>query len=327
MQINYTSTAYNSQNIRLQPKPTPKGGLASLLSVGQTLLPWTQPINNLCTAIYAGMLPSEYQRVRQQRGGVFDDWNHKTLTVYTGSNALNVMNILALVGQAFVLWGGGVVLASCLLFWLIGVESEKIITVFLWYLIPLGLPGLIVWQYKGLHLSGKFRLKCIERKLAAIKFFELSRETGMVTLFAKDGSVVFSHPFLEFDCIFESSVMMNGVYVHRLMLKHRYSTHLEGIPLHNMMTIKDIESEYYNLWNMIQMYMDISQPLPDAYYLEEFREFDPTTKAYDEHIGRNPRFWRDMTDEKFVEVMSTIDAEQRASRVQLGPEINIFQAA
>ena len=47
-------------------------------------------------------------------------------------------------------------------------------------------------------------------------------------------------------------------------------------------------------WDMLQRYMDVSQPLPDIPRLEPFRDLDPTTAEHDRHTGRDPCYWRDL---------------------------------
>lgn len=73
-------------------------------------------------------------------------------------------------------------------------------------------------------------------------------------------------------------------------------------------------AEYYRLWNMIQRYMDISQPMPDILVLEPARERDPTTAAYDKQTGRNPRYWRDMSDEEYQQTLKKSQISKKSAR-------------
>ncbi|WP_386080091.1 hypothetical protein ACFIOZ_17785 [Vreelandella sp. F11] len=52
-------------------------------------------------------------------------------------------------------------------------------------------------------------------------------------------------------------------------------------------------------WDMLQRFMDTSQPLPDSPQWEQFRPLDPATLEWDKETGRPPRYWRDMDDETF----------------------------
>ncbi|MCL1122969.1 hypothetical protein [Shewanella surugensis] len=168
--------------------------------------------------------------------------------------------------------------------------------------------------------------------LKAKKHYELNRKTGMVTLFKGSGKALFSHPFHEFDCILTSSPTPQGVMNYGLFLVHRYNGYSYGVPLHSLMPGSPLVKEYHYLWNMVQAYMDVTSPMPDILVLEEARERDPTTKAFDAQglrgttFGvaitkktaaknvkkgelRNPRdshFWRNMSDDDFEQTLKTI---------------------
>ncbi|GAA0232330.1 hypothetical protein GCM10009084_17460 [Marinomonas primoryensis] len=83
--------------------------------------------------------------------------------------------------------------------------------------------------------------------------------------------------------------------------------------------------EYHRFWNMVQRYMDISQPLPDILVLEPARQRDPTTITYDKEHNRNSRYWRDMTDDEFAKKMDEIEKVQKNTPAT-GKSINIFEA-
>ncbi|MGT0149901.1 hypothetical protein ACT691_11450 [Vibrio metschnikovii] len=59
---------------------------------------------------------------------------------------------------------------------------------------------------------------------------------------------------------------------YNLMLVHRYHNYSVGVPIGNLIGSNERVAEYYRLWNMIQRYMDISQPMPDILVLEPARE-------------------------------------------------------
>ncbi|WP_447894196.1 hypothetical protein [Vreelandella sp. GE22] len=48
--------------------------------------------------------------------------------------------------------------------------------------------------------------------------------------------------------------------------------------------------------------MDVSQPLPDVPALEIHRPNDPKTVEVDERKGRNPRYWRDMSEAEVKQI-------------------------
>ncbi len=53
----------------------------------------------------------------------------------------------------------------------------------------------------------------------------------------------------------------------------------------------DNPEDIYVMWHFIQMYMDISRPLPDIPALELYREQDPCTRRYDQRHHRDPEYW------------------------------------
>ncbi|MGB0942519.1 MAG: hypothetical protein ACPGUE_08970 [Marinomonas sp.] len=97
-----------------------------------------------------------------------------------------------------------------------------------------------------------------------------------------------------------------------------------GIPLHLLLGSDHNVREYNVLWNMIQRYMDVSQPLPDCIILEESRESDPVTVAYEKVTGRNPRYWRDMTDEEYLAALKKLNKAQQEN-TESAPLIDIIK--
>ncbi len=159
--------------------------------------------------------------------------------------------------------------------------------------------------------------------MKAHKLFELNRQSGMVTLFDGHNRPRFSHPFIEFDCVLMSGPTPQGHLNYNLMLVHRYQNYHVGVPLGQLIGPNERLLEYHRLWNMVQRYMDISQPLPDIMILEPARAKDPATVAYDKAHHRDPRYWRDMSDEVFEQTLEEIAKLQKTQPVG-GPEINIF---
>jgi hypothetical protein len=51
---------------------------------------------------------------------------------------------------------------------------------------------------------------------------------------------------------------------------------------------------------------------------------DPTTIAYDKEHNRNPRYWRDMTDDEFKQKMDEIEKAQK-NIPATGKPIDIFK--
>lgn len=142
--------------------------------------------------------------------------------------------------------------------------------------------------------------------------WELNRRTGQVTVFAtpvKRGNawqVAHTLPFHEFDCYLQSTPSHQGLPQFNLVLAH-YSREAHVALVGMFGTSNRMEQQA--AWDMLQRYMDTSQPLPDTPQWEMFRSLDPTTLAHDRRSGRAPRYWRDMDDATFRRKM---DEHQQA---------------
>ena len=135
--------------------------------------------------------------------------------------------------------------------------------------------------------------------------WELNRRTGMVTVFANPAKkrtawqVEHQLPFHEFDCYLQSTPSHQGLPQFNLSLVHyRQEVH---VALVGMFGATSSHVEQRAAWDMVQRYMDTSQPLPDTPLWEEFRPLDPTSLEHDRRNGRPPRYWRDMDDETFAQ--------------------------
>ncbi|PSV30008.1 hypothetical protein C9J44_21075 [Photobacterium sp. GB-27] len=170
---------------------------------------------------------------------------------------------------------------------------------------------LIWWSFS--FFNGKLPIKTL---------FSLSRETGMVTLYGFGNKVRFSHPFVEFDCYLTTSPTPQGFINYQLFLVHRYNGYKHGVPIGRFINGSRDLDEYKRLWNMIQAYMDVSQPLPDIPMNEPFRHKDSATVAYDKAHHRKPDFWFSMDDEAFEQAVTKI-VEKQNSEPPLGEVIPI----
>ncbi|EWG99003.1 hypothetical protein Q427_27400 [Halomonas sp. BC04] len=135
--------------------------------------------------------------------------------------------------------------------------------------------------------------------------WELNRRTGMVTVFANPAKkstawqVAHQLPFHEFDCYLQSTPSHQGLPQFNLSMVHyRQEVH---VALVGMFGATSSHVEQRAAWDMVQRYMDTSQPLPDVPVFEMYRELDPTTLSHDQRTGRPPRYWRDMDDETFAQ--------------------------
>ena len=138
---------------------------------------------------------------------------------------------------------------------------------------------------------------------------ELNRQIGMVSFAQGKKKQPLVAPFIEFDGYVERVVQRGGIF-YRLMFVHRYTG--EQFNQTSLSAIVEHQHEVRATWDMLQRYMDVSQPLPDVPRLEPFRHLDPTTAEHDRQIGRDPRYWRDLDLETWKE---SEGAEKRQAQV------------
>ncbi|WP_019590087.1 MULTISPECIES: hypothetical protein [unclassified Thioalkalivibrio] len=150
----------------------------------------------------------------------------------------------------------------------------------------------------GLIHLGAFLLKPFHGVIAARsqryldnRRSEFNRRTGRVRFARGRRKPPLEAPFVEFDAYLERVVQRGGIF-YRLMFVHRYSG--EQFNRTSLSGVVDHDHEVRALWDMIQRYMDITQPMPDVPRLEPFRARDPVTAEHDRQTGRDPRFWRDL---------------------------------
>ena len=93
-----------------------------------------------------------------------------------------------------------------------------------------------------------------------------------------------------------TSTGCNIIFVH----KDDKSLQFSSVGLANFTSIADGLA----WWDFIQCYMDVAEPLPNVPTLDVCRHLDPTTAKHDLAIGRDPRYWRDMSEQAYQ------DAEQ-----------------
>ncbi|WP_234911462.1 hypothetical protein, partial [Vibrio anguillarum] len=310
--------AYNSEQLTLQPPKEAQGFLRRVLTKGQ-VFPFTKANETISLALARETKPSAMQSYNQDN--LF--WDEKDLNsealsgwsqfyfIIVGMVKVSLILVLPLgyLISLLPLFGEG----GWKTFW----ELFYSLTVYV------TLPFLLIYGHFKLVSAGHLFLAPF---LKSKRVYSLNRQTGMVTLFKKGNKERFSHPFIEFDCVLMSAPSPQGHLNYNLMLVHRYHDYSVGVPIGNLIGSNEMVAEYYRLWNMIQRYMDISQPMPDILVLEPARERDPTTAAYDKQTGRNPRYWRDMSDEEYQQTLKKI-AEQQKNQPDSGPVLNVFSSS
>ncbi|UYG05548.1 hypothetical protein OCT51_09375 [Halomonas sp. LR3S48] len=159
---------------------------------------------------------------------------------------------------------------------------------------------------------------------------EFNRQTGMVSFAQGKKKPPLKAPFVEFDGYVERVVQRGGIF-YRLMFVHRYTG--KQFNQTSLSAIVDHKHEVHATWDMLQRYMDVSQPLPDVPRLEPFRHLDPTTAEHDRQTGRNPRYWRDLDLEAWkagegaAHLKAQIEYPWSHQRCQLTPQLGKVEMA
>ena len=227
-------------------------------------------------------------------------WNHQQIRFLNGKAFVGLTAMLLLIPYVWggvVLVGGGMLVLYCVE--LLGLPSflkfiMGLVVALAW--IPLSIYLLIKtmpWVMGGFALLlrpfDKLLGKLLDRGLDAGES-SFNRETGEVS-FALPGGKKLTAPFEEFDAYVERVIQHGGIF-YRLMFAHPYTD--KQFSQTSLSRIEPTKEEVMALWDTLQRYMDVSQPLPDMPRLEPFRHLDPVTAEHDQRTGRNPRFWRDL---------------------------------
>lgn len=230
-------------------------------------------------------------------------WSHRRIGFLNGKQGLKAMILVVPFVWILFLWLGG---PGVMIWGLSGLESLSQLPGFLVATFVLvfffGWIAFAIWAtpYTTNWLMGAgmaFVLKPFQKALNQRLdvtlddgYSEFDRITGQVRLALGRGRI-FEAPFVEFDAYVERIIQHGGIF-YRLMLVHRYTQ-----KTFNKTSLSNIEAqknEVLALWDMLQRFMDISEPLPDVPRLEPFRHLDLITLESDNQTGRAPRYWRDL---------------------------------
>ncbi|NIY85410.1 hypothetical protein [Vibrio hepatarius] len=315
----YQDTAFNSKKrYLLSPQNSEKNLLKKVLKSGSRRLPFSNPISEISIRVDTENKPGLIERLRKIKPSLEPFWDHEKLIVERPSKWFRLYYFLSALGKGLIAIALPLFTLVCLL---LGVLNEEVFTlVFFPALQWIFLPAALLWLQVKLMDRGYWTPTWI---MTSKKVFTLNRRTGMVTLYKGNGKERYSHPLVEFDCVLVSAPSQQGLMNYSLMLVHRYNGSMHGVPLSSLTTPNESVSEYYRIWNMILCYMDVSQPLPDCLILEESRHLDPVTAEYDKKTGRNPRYWRDMSEEEYKATLEAIRNKQQG-KPETGPELDIF---
>lgn len=296
--VSHETMGFRTDQIPFLPKP-----VKNRKQLGQDL----QPVGD-----YAGVEPyyrvcvdaGEVQHQEQSTPEAFMShdwwWDYRQIRFLNGKIFIGLSVLLLLIPYVWggvVMVGGGVsavyvanlaTIPSFLKFFLIILVGFGWIAVSL-YIIIKTTPWIMGGFALLLRPFDKLLAKLLDRGLEAGESY-FSRETGEVS-FAVSGGKKLTAPFEEFDAYVERVIEAGGIF-YRLMFVHRYTG--KQFSQTSLSRVEPVKEEVMALWDMLQRYMDVSQPLPDVPRLEPFRHLDPVTAEHDKQTGRNPRFWRDL---------------------------------
>ena len=207
-----------------------------------------------------------------------------------------------------------------------GVVGSLIICVYTCQSVMNGLIRFFAWLLTPFHpLIARRAKRYMQNRCSAF-----NRQTGWVSFAQGKKKPPFEAPFIEFDGYLERIIQRGGVF-YRLIFVHRYT----GKSFHNtsfssfLSHTHDVHAE----WDMLQRYMDVSQPMPDIPRLEPFRHLDPITAEHDRRTGRDPRYWRDLdldawkVAEGAARRKAQIDYPWSRKRCRLTPQIGQVEMA
>ncbi|OOE32518.1 hypothetical protein BZG04_15115 [Salinivibrio kushneri] len=313
---------YNTEQLQLQSAKPPHGFLQRLLTKGQ-VFPFTKANDTIALSLAGEVTPSYIKEIESDNKSLY--WNEERLNSEALSGWSQFYTFLLTMTKILLILFLPLAYLVFLYPLLFGYASwdkrwDDWLMVSYGLTLYFTLPCLLIWGHYKLVCKGYYFLAPF---LKSKRVYSLNRQTGMVTLYKRGNKVRFTHPFIEFDCVLMSAPSPQGHLNYNLMLVHRYQPYSVGVPISNLIGTNERVVEYQRLWNMIQRYMDVSQPMPDLLVLEEARAKDPVTAAHDQQTGRDPRYWRDMSDDTYKKTLAEI-AEQQKTSPATGPKINIF---
>ncbi|EDM46606.1 hypothetical protein [Marinobacter algicola] len=174
--------------------------------------------------------------------------------------------------------------------------SDGILPTLLFFFLPL----LLCWGI-GRFLEIKYPKVVYQQPKGPL--WELDRRTGMVTLFkdpekeGQSGEIRGEAPFHEWDGYLLSLPDHQGNIWYRLVLVHK--TQEWALPMNQLLAATTNREDVLAYWDLVRQYMDVTKPLPDIPLFEAYRHLDPTTRSHDEKKGRDPLYWRDMSEQDY----------------------------
>lgn len=322
----YAKTAYRADAIPEQSYAPQNEMLRGRIL--ETRLPWGSYVGvNPTTYQYSDLWFQEYKYI----GDDYHDYTMINETRWSKRVDENIGTLYRLMRFIFVIYshgfsfirtgggvGGGVIFTGIAVFTcLVGTLGQLFVEEPQFPFVLFGVP-LAVATFCGiatlfLQLWEKHELRFYKSNRNWSNDYAFCRRTGMVMTSRGD------FPFYEFDAYIEMRVGTQGSQFHSFKVIHRYP-HRSPDPLTNKtplefsFAVDGSIAQRYAAWDMLQRYMDVSQPLPDVPELEPFRHLDPTTKAFDEagKRGRPATYWRDLYANSSEEELKALRETHRA---------------
>ena len=308
-----TQTPYNSTHFVTMRPPANNTAILTLAKKLGKRLPFTTPNNQICTDLVKEHLPSTLD------GSSFIDESKLSCSIY--NTLTEILHVIAALSQGYWTLFFPFIFSAGIITDLLAPKGDEY---YFLTLTPNPLNTTFIGIFIVAFILSSIWINVLKQKIklpgiGAQKFFELNRRTGMITRFERNEEL-YSYPVTDFDCYLMTHFTNKGFPRYSLELYPRYKNTKKSISLSTLLSKEFTNTdEYLRLWNMIQRYMDTSQPLPDISILEEFRAKDPVTATYDKETRRNSHYWREMTDEEYITNLKQIDYEQENSNPLGGP--------
>ena len=291
----YTNTAYDSSLPKLDSRasrfskqvPIVKGGITEPLSAyhfepleGSDLIGGTDfkadlfynETHGISDRIKSFRYPRDYIRSVKLKASRYRLYNQSTWTYW--------LDLIAVIGLYAAIVGAPLgFIALMFLFLISKMQTWQVFFYDVKYCAILAIVGYSTYRI----------LNYIASILPDKKSDYIDRRTGMITFSKNLDKEKSDIPFV--DCnsyLFTDNTSGMNKY---LLYVDRYYGGCVSISVNTTLDV-------YLLAAYLKEFMDISKPLPDVPELEAFRDQDPVTAEYDKKIGRNPRYWRDMSLEK-----------------------------
>nr|WP_315448832.1 hypothetical protein [uncultured Pseudomonas sp.] len=340
----YAQTAYGTNEMPQQERSTERSWI---MRFAKGRLPWGNTDNVCPIGFVEDYSPNDlrYQeklqqdRDKQLAAGTYSSTPYKSINFHMTDDHERFRYALLPASSHFWIYMSGVGRVLFFLFFLVSIptyflgistgdesiwESTQIMfkVFFSWIL---GLP-LLSWAIGSIVIK---HFPNLWLKPSRGPIWELNRRTGLVTVFdyknngeyKKNGTIgELTAPFYEFDAYIATSPDSQGMPMNVLYLAHRYRNIM--INFGALLCPGPETQPACALWDFIQNYMDVSRPLPDLPQYEEYRHLDPTTAEHDRLTGRNPRFWIDMDDATFKQVVR--EMHQRVNNIDTFQRPNLM---